>query len=92
MDRHALLVSRSVWPPALLAVGKSLVAREVACCPSLCHASAALRPATQGRAQSAPAAALRTCSGTLRELPKQALRRADALVLHNVDLLGERWL
>lgn len=26
--------------------------------------------------------------GTLRELPKQALRRADALVLHNVDLLG----
>jgi hypothetical protein len=27
--------------------------------------------------------------GTLRELPKQALRRADALVLHNVDLLGE---
>ncbi|EFN57145.1 hypothetical protein CHLNCDRAFT_57362 [Chlorella variabilis] len=27
-------------------------------------------------------------SGTLRELPKQALRRADALVLHNVDLLG----
>ncbi|PSC77006.1 dolichol-phosphate mannosyltransferase subunit 1 [Micractinium conductrix] len=25
--------------------------------------------------------------GTLRELPKQALRRADALVLHNVDLL-----
>lgn len=27
-------------------------------------------------------------SGTLRELPKDALRRADALVLHNVDLLG----
>lgn len=26
--------------------------------------------------------------GTLRELPKDALRRADALVLHNVDLLG----
>lgn len=26
--------------------------------------------------------------GTLRELPKQALRRADALVLHNVDLLA----
>lgn len=29
-----------------------------------------------------------TCSGTLRELPKAALRRADALMLHNVDLLG----
>ncbi|KAI7843434.1 hypothetical protein COHA_002912 [Chlorella ohadii] len=26
--------------------------------------------------------------GTLREQPKDALRRADALVLHNVDLLG----
>jgi hypothetical protein len=26
--------------------------------------------------------------GTLRELPKQALRRADAVVLHHVDLLG----
>ena len=34
------------------------------------------------------------CRGTLRELPKQALRRADAVVLHHVDLLGAprtRW-
>ena len=28
------------------------------------------------------------CRGTLREMPKAALRRADAVVLHHIDLLG----